>query len=236
MRVKPQFGQLLYHTTIIENVPSILEKGILSRKKLISTKSSFNDIADDEILEGRKHCSVDLSNYVPFHFFSRTPFEIGLVQRYGMENLAIISIYRPNRNKQNSYKIIPCHPLARESPKIMSYQDGFNAIKWDILNDFASPNDYTKYDFDIASNRTATMAECLVPEKVEPSDIAYIYVNSKYTYNQLLKELETKHHSTKKLWGKISVNIGMFPEIQDDEDEDEDEEDYDDKYDEYYYD
>lgn len=47
MAQNPSEGKLIYHITHINNLPSILKVGLLSRKKLLRNPSlSFTDIAD----------------------------------------------------------------------------------------------------------------------------------------------------------------------------------------------
>lgn len=228
---KPSKGKLLYHTTLLTNIPSILEKGLLCRQKLSTSRTFFYDIADEKILEERN--KGNLSKYVPFHFFSTTPFEEGLVLRYGWENLAIVSIFRPNRaDKMSRFKVIPSHPLSREMPKIMPYKEGMNSVRWDVLDDFAtSYEDETQFDYSIPANKTATMAECLVADEIEPREIAWIFVRSKRVYDNLMDELENKHPATQRMWRKISHNWHMFPDVDDNIDSDEEEE-----YENIYYD
>jgi hypothetical protein len=43
--------QFIYHLTSIENVPSIMRRGLLPRAHL---QAGFTDIADPEIIEGRR--------------------------------------------------------------------------------------------------------------------------------------------------------------------------------------
>ena len=59
---------LIYHLTSLENVPSILDQGLLPRSEL----TRFTDVADGDILSSRE--GLNLQNYVPFHFFARNPF------------------------------------------------------------------------------------------------------------------------------------------------------------------
>lgn len=67
MAQNPSEGKLIYHITHINNLPSILKVGLLSRKKLLRNPSlSFTDIADSEILSKREQYKEALSQYVPW--------------------------------------------------------------------------------------------------------------------------------------------------------------------------
>lgn len=206
MRKAPSEGKLLYQTTSLYNIPSIIDQGIFSRKMLESTGIPFDDICSYKVSENRKHCQLGLSVYVPFHFFPRTLFEKSACNRIGYENLAIISIYRPKfSEKINQYKIIPTHPLSGGNHQLLAYKNGIQKICWDILNDYDGDNH--KYDYTNNIVRCATMAECLVPQKVEPDEIAWIFVYNEKGKRYLLSKLGLNHPFT----NKITINKNMFP-------------------------
>lgn len=70
MATAPSTGKLIYHITSIDNLPSILKFGLLSRKCLLQNRDiHFTDIADPEILNKRERYKEALSQYVLFHFF-----------------------------------------------------------------------------------------------------------------------------------------------------------------------
>lgn len=204
--IEPSKGKFLYHTTSLENIPSILKNGLLSRKNLESTNQQFNDISNKEILEERKKLQDDLTNYVPFHFIPSTPFEKGLAERHGSENLAIVAIYRPNEDtKKNSYKIIPSHPLSKDNPEMVSYQQGMKEINWNAIDSYSKSSENQENE-----GKTETMAECLVPGKVDPKDIAYIFVSSKSAYDRLSNELKSTQTSSNNIQTRIINNQKIF--------------------------
>ncbi|OMH39412.1 DarT ssDNA thymidine ADP-ribosyltransferase family protein [Motiliproteus sp. MSK22-1] len=100
--------KLLYHLTDIENLPSILEQGLLSRSKV----SGFVDVADADIIESRKNLALD--HYVPFHFFGGSPFD-GRVQIDNKDKRFALITVRRTVAEANGWKIIPRHPLANET-------------------------------------------------------------------------------------------------------------------------
>lgn len=76
MATAPSTGKLIYHITSIDNLPSILKFGLLSRKCLLQNRDiHFTDIADPEILNKRERYKEALSQYVLFHFFAKNPFD-----------------------------------------------------------------------------------------------------------------------------------------------------------------
>ena len=111
MAQNPSEGKLIYHITHINNLPSILKVGLLSRKKLLRNPSlSFTDIADSEILSKREQYKEALSQYVLFHFFALNPFDGAVCRKYGSENMVIITVRRDICIRKD-YQIIPSHPL-----------------------------------------------------------------------------------------------------------------------------
>lgn len=75
MATAPSMGKLIYHITSIDNLPSIIKFGLLSRKCILQNHDiHFTDIADPEILSKRERYKEALSQYVLFHFFAKNPF------------------------------------------------------------------------------------------------------------------------------------------------------------------
>lgn len=196
MSKPPSQGKLLYHITHIDNIPSILKYGLLSREELKNLNNiAFKDIADQDIIEKRKGHALE--NYVLFHFFSKNPFDGIVCQKYGSKKMAIIAIYRPK--SENNFFIIPTHPLDAEEPDIYPYDEGFQLVKWDILDDFQNR------DYHNSMIKKACMAECLSSERIDPDEIAYIYVYNDEIRRKLVNKIPSKYID------KISVNKNMFP-------------------------
>lgn len=131
---KPSEGKLLYHITKTDNMPSILEHGLLPRSDVKKNGYSFSDIADQSILADREKHKSPLSQYVPFHFYPKTPFDGDVCEKYGAKNMTIIAIKR-ELHKTDSFSIIPTHPLHQDKPEIFPYEDGFDKVQWGILDD-----------------------------------------------------------------------------------------------------
>lgn len=198
---KPSEGKLLYHITHLDNIPSILEKGLIPRSFLHKNGvNDFTDVADQEILSKRESYKSKLSQYVLFHFYVKNPFDGAVCRKYGSKNMAIIAINR-NKRKVNKFYIIPSHPLDKEDPDIYPYEDGFSLIRWDIL-DREHGRDY--HDREI---RNACMAECVIPYIIPSSAFAYIFVQNeaaKSRIDSIASELGIKVC--------VKVNPHMFPQ------------------------
>ena len=198
---KPSEGKLLYHITHLQNIPSILEKGLVPRKFLHENNvHDFVDIADQEILSKRESYKSKLSQYVLFHFYARNPFDGAVCKKYGSENMAIITIRR-EAHKVNDFYIIPSHPLDKDEPDIYPYDEGFSLVRWDIL-DREHGRDY--HDREI---RNACMAECVMSYIIPPSAFVYIFVqneSAKRWVNSIASELGIRV--------SVKVRPYMFPQ------------------------
>jgi hypothetical protein len=96
---------------------------------------------------------------VPFHWFAANPFD-GSVQRNNPDvKFVLISVYR-SMAKQNGWKVIPRHPLANDSIQLLDYDEGFEAIEWEVMNSREYHDTHCK---------SICMAECLAPGVVKPN-------------------------------------------------------------------
>lgn len=197
MATPPSQGKLLYHITHINNLPSILENGLMSRKELLKTGYHFMDIANPDILSKRENYREALSKFVLFHFYPKNPFDGAVCKEYGSENMVIITIWR-SAHEQNEFFIIPSHPLDCDEPDIYSYEQGFDLIRWDIL-DMETGRDY--HDPEI---RKACMAECIMDYVIPPEAFAYVYVKNESVKSKILPMNNSQQI-------EIKVNKYMFP-------------------------
>lgn len=152
--------KLIYHLTSLKNMASILDSGLLPRSHL----DGFVDVADPEIIKSRK--GLSLERHVPFHFFAKNPFD-GRVQRdHPKQIFALIAVQR-HVARTRGWKIIPRHPLADGEMELMDYDDGMNAINWEVMN---------KRDYSDQDCKCVCMAECLAPGPVTADLFHAIYV------------------------------------------------------------
>lgn len=159
-------GKLLYHQTSIKNLQSIIEKGLLSREDLIKKGISFVDVANPDIIEGRKENSLE--KYVPFHFHPRTPFDYKIRTDHPDESFMYLTMLRTDAKKAGAL-VLPAHPLSTENPKIYGYDEGIKAIDWDTMEIKQGQKGY---------NRQIRMAECLFESPVYITSVWCIYVKN----------------------------------------------------------
>jgi len=152
--------KLLYHLTSLNNLGSILRAGLQPRARL----KGFSDVADHEILQ--KRSALGLENYVPFHWFSRNPFDGGVQSTRRNESFVMITVQRTLASQKN-WKVIPRHPLANDNIQLMDYAEGFQAIDWEAMN---------RRDYHDPHSKSVCMAECLSPTVVPVDKFFAIYV------------------------------------------------------------
>lgn len=154
----------IYHLTALDNLNSIIDNGLLSRKSLAQGNMSFADVADREIIEKRK--SLNIVDCVPFHFHTYTDFDV-CVQRQHSEVFIFLAIYK-NKAREKGFLIIPKHPLSCETHEIFDYDMGIEQINWDIMELTREQDGY---------DSIVRMAECLSNHcDLDISDINIIFV------------------------------------------------------------
>ena len=181
--------QFIYHLTDIDNLPSILSNGLRPRSHL----TNFSDVADDEIIRSRK--KGNLENYVPFHFFARSPFD-GAVQQSNPAKIFILIAIHRSLAEANNWSIIPKHPLSLAKVELLDYTDGIAAIDWDAMD---------KRDYSDNHSRNVCMAECLSPTVVSAHSFFSIYVENQESSDRVKKMLQAKNISC-----YVNINPQMF--------------------------
>lgn len=181
--------KLLYHLTSLSNMKSIIAEGLKPRAEL----KKFKDVADQGIISNRQ--KLGLEKLVPFHFFSRNPFDGRVQADHPNEPFALISINRSLARSRN-WKIIPRHPLASSDIELMDYENGFESIDWKTMN---------SRDYHDVNCKSVCMAECLAPGTVKPGDFARIFVNCQP--NLAVVEEQLAHHGIN---CQVNINEKMF--------------------------
>lgn len=181
--------KLIYHLTSLENMPGILESGLLPRPHL----QYFEDVADQEIIEGRREHGLE--HYVPFHWFSRNPFDGRIQADRPDEEFALIAIHRRVAQREN-WKVIPRHPLANTDLQLLDYLPGIAAIDWETMNirNYHDPE-----------CKSICMAECLSPGPVPVRKFYKIYLSTESASNTILNIIHNLN-----LRMNVDVNPRMF--------------------------
>ncbi len=178
----------LYHLTDLANLESILQNGILPRSRL----NGFVDVADPAIVASRR--SLQLENYVPFHFFAKNPFDGRVQLSHPMKEFVLLTVTRQLAQNEG-WKVIPKHPLASGVPQLLDYEDGMEQIDWDLMN---------LRDYQDEQSRLTCMAECLSPSEVKAGSIFSIIVKSEETAEYVRELLATN---------SINCHVNVHPNM-----------------------
>ena len=191
---KIQDQALLYHLTDIENLESIFEHGLLSREELDqSNKIGYSDVADQEIIKKRKE--LGLERHVPFHFFTKNPFDYAVIKGSRDKEFVLIALRRTIAKSRN-WKIVTRHPLASSGVEVLGYDEGMKTINWDCMNQRNFMED--------EECKSICMAECLSPKPVSASDFLNISVKN--------VDQQKKVNSLAKSAG-LSVHVNLAPHM-----------------------
>lgn len=165
--------KLLYHLTHYSNLENIINNGLLSRnlcKSLLKV-----DVADYNILSKRKENRLD--DYIPFHFYPNTSFDVAVRSKYNPEDFVYITVSRKFA-EENNFKIIPSHPLSG-TYEIFDYQEGFSKIDWEMMEELMDNIEENKKKY----AKMVKMAECISEKSISVNDFAYIYCSSNIIEN-----------------------------------------------------
>lgn len=173
-------GKLLYHLTRLENIDSIFEHGLMSRKYITEQKIKFNDVANLDIISKRTELGLD--DLIPFHFHPYSSFDVAVKNTFSNEEFIYICITREGA-KHNEFKILPKHPLTIDECTLFEYDRGFNSIDWETMHRLGTDDDYTKH---------VKMAECLTGKRIPADCFHCIYVKSDESKILIKKKLINK--------------------------------------------
>lgn len=166
-------GKQLFYITHINNLPSILQQGILSHNIIEQQKINFTKIYDEEIVSKRKDRRItnnkSLWEYANLYFQSRNPMLYRVVHEQSAEKIAVLAVdwhvvklpgvFITNGNAANF-----------ETDIITSGQD-----YWKIFTQLKNIFNSEFWNAEDGSKRKV-MAECLIPDKISPNYIKEIYV------------------------------------------------------------
>jgi len=184
-----QNQKLLYHLTDFSNLKAIFSEGLKPRSEL----SSFSDVADSDILDGRK--ALSLETKVPFHFFARNPFDGRVQQDHPDKEFVLIAVTR-EMAEANNWSVIPRHPLSSEKLELLEYKEGMEQINWTAMN---------QRDYQDEESKSVCMAECLSPSTIEAKRFSNIF-----TPDSDLQKKVIKLKSEFKLGMYVNSNSNMF--------------------------
>lgn len=168
---------LLYHLTKLSNLKSIIDHGMLPRRKVIEQRLGFGDIADAQIISKRQELGLDI--YTPFHFHPYSAFDVVVKHKYQNEDMIYLCITR-RKAQHDNYKILPKHPLSVSECQLYNYDEGFERIDWETLQEKNRLDGYAKQ---------VKMAECLTEKTIYINEFYCMYVKSDIVRDKVIRIL-----------------------------------------------
>ncbi len=175
----------LYYITHIDNVPSIVGRGLLSHGEVERQRVPFTPIYDAAIVSRRKAKSTpegrSLWEYANLYFQPRNPMMYRIIHEKSKDDLAVVAI-RPAVMRAQGV-VITDGNAANTPTQFFNYAEGMKAVSsnWKTIQ-----NEWWKQE---DGSKRRIMAECLVPGKVEPDYIEAICVPSTQVKEKLEREL-----------------------------------------------
>jgi O-acetyl-ADP-ribose deacetylase (regulator of RNase III) len=180
----------LFYITHINNLPSILQYGILSHRQVESRKIPFTPVYNPDIVANREQRLTpdkkSLWDYANVYFQPRNPMLYKVISETDKKNVVIVGINPQIVSVKGAF--ISLGNAASPLSPILDAEKGLQIINgeyWQIINsDWWKTEDGTKRKI---------MAECLIPDRIPPTEIHSVYVtNSAVADTIRLRELP--HH------------------------------------------
>ena len=180
----PRSVRELFYITHIENIPSILSRGIYSHEKVESEGIDYTPIYDENIVSRRKGILLEngksLWSYANLFYNPRNPMLFRVTREKPINDLAVIGIH--NRALDLRDVLISDGNAAHHISSIFPLDE---KLLLRIVNK-------TRREWwnDIDGSKRKIMAECLVPDSVPPALVRSIYVASHEAKQKVDKMLD----------------------------------------------
>ncbi len=179
----------LYYITHIDNLPSILSRGVFSHEKIEAEGVHTTPIYDADIVSRRNQITApdkrSLWSYANLYFQPRNALMSRVVHEKEPKNLAVIGVNKKVLNEQGVF--ITDGNAAHETTQFYYPSRGLEVLRqqWSIIR-----NDWWNRD---DGSKRKIMAECLIPNHVKPEYIQTIYVASNSTRDSIQKNVGDSH-------------------------------------------
>ncbi len=190
--------RLLYYITHVDNLPSILDKGILAHAKIEELGVPSTPIYNQEIVNNRKEKVTpdrkSLWDYANLYFQPRNPMMYRIVHEEEKTDLVVIGVRKTVLQEQD---VVITDGNAANDPTLFYSQSEGLAVLYEqrrvIQSDWWNEGDGSKRKI---------MAECLVPDQVKPE-----YIDSLFVAN------DTTRDRVKQIVGNRQIHIIPAPNI-----------------------
>ena len=164
----------LYYITHINNLQSILEKGILSHERIEQLELKYTSIYDEEVVNIRKDKLTpdgeSLWHFANLYFQPRNSMLFRIIHDSKIREASLVVIGVSKKVLIEHDILITDGNAANYPTQFYSYAEGFKMLKyqWPIIQ-------RDSWNEGIGTKRKM-MAECLVPNQVKPTLFRSLYV------------------------------------------------------------
>jgi hypothetical protein len=154
---------ILYHITAIENIPTIMEKGILCRNSMLIQKANNVSYSNSEIVENRSTISIGnktASDFVPL-FFAEKPPMLSAIEHHQHSTIVYICI-KGKIIKEEGVHFSDGNIACRGRTNIYANINSLVELDWANIRTFNETN----CGFEEA--KRVKSAEVLVPLRIDP--------------------------------------------------------------------
>ena len=177
----------LYYITHIDNLPSILEKGILSHERIEDDQVQATRIYNTEIVNVRKEKNTpnqkSLWSYANLYFQPRNPMMYRVVHESTVSDLAVLGVsekilqtpgvFIADGNAANTPTQF--YPLSSGLKVLQQQRKILQSEWWNTLD----------------GSKRKIMAECLIPNRVGPEFINSVYVADEETRMKVSEKIRS---------------------------------------------
>lgn len=170
----------LFYITHVDNIPSLLEKGILSHEQIVARNIPYTPIYDESIVSNRRDINTPdgrtLWNFTNLYFQARNPMLYRVLHEKPENEIAIISVQPTVIERPDIY--VSTGNAASSASDILTVSEMKKALR-QIIRDTVG----VEWWNDLNGSKRKIMAECLVPDTLPPD-----YIQSVYVANHTVKE------------------------------------------------
>lgn len=186
----------LYYITHVDNVSSILERGILSHERIAAEEIDYKPIYDNAIVVNRHKIKTptgrSLWGFANLYFQPRNPMLYRVLREKSPDEIVIISL-KSEAILSRTDIFVSTGNAASHLSEILNASDSLEAIP--EIRKAANKDWWTEE----SGLKRRIMAECLVPDVVSPDLIQAIYVADHNVADKLKPDIQ-------------SPNIHIIPE------------------------
>jgi len=181
----------LYYITHIDNVQSMLQKGILSHERVENENIKYTPIYDEKIVSNRREIKVldgrSLWSFANLYFKARNAMLYRVLCQKNPDDIIVLGIRKDILNRRDIF--VTTGNAASSYSEILPPSHLKKVLR--IVGDIMKKDYWTEAD----GSKRETMAECLVPDSVPPEYIQTIFVTSHKTMDKVKDMLQSSNLS-----------------------------------------